>query len=286
MIYLWLSILSSTGIYVLFKVRNQAKADLHGIILVNYFVAMLLGLINHNFNTFISVLQNATWLPIAGLIGFLFVVMFFLIGNSTLKAGMVVTTLATRMSMVFPIFFSMFFFDEQVSLVRLLKIALTLLAVILAIYQKPDKAIKRAAVFIPFILFVGSGSVDTLVKTAQHLFVPDNEIPIFSSVLFATSFVAALLALIVKKPHKTIFSRSSIQMGIGLGIANWGSLFFIMKALNYSRLDSSLVFGVNNLAIVSLSLILGYFVFSEKLSRVNIAGIILSVLSIILLIRY
>ncbi|MBN1767504.1 MAG: hypothetical protein JXR50_04785 [Prolixibacteraceae bacterium] len=286
MIYLWLSILSSTGIYVLFKVRNQAKADLHGIILVNYFVAMLLGLINHNFNTFISVLQNATWLPIAGLIGFLFVVMFFLIGNSTLKAGMVVTTLATRMSMVFPIFFSMFFFDEQVSLVRLLKIALTLLAVILAIYQKPDKAIKRSAVFIPFILFVGSGSVDTLVKTAQHLFVPDNEIPIFSSVLFATSFVAALLALIVKKPQKTIFSRSSIQMGIGLGIANWGSLFFIMKALNYSRLDSSLVFGVNNLAIVSLSLILGYFVFSEKLSRVNIAGIILSVLSIILLIRY
>lgn len=286
MIYLWLSILSSTGIYVLFKVRNQAKADLHGIILVNYFVAMLLGLINHNFNTFISVLQNATWLPIAGLIGFLFVVMFFLIGNSTLKAGMVVTTLATRMSMVFPIFFSMFFFDEQVSLVRLLKIALTLLAVILAIYQKPDKAIKRAAVFIPFILFVGSGSVDTLVKTAQHLFVPDNEIPIFSLVLFATSFVAALLALIVKKPQKTIFSRSSIQMGIGLGIANWGSLFFIMKALNYSRLDSSLVFGVNNLAIVSLSLILGYFVFSEKLSRVNIAGIILSVLSIILLIRY
>lgn len=286
MIYLWLSILSSTGIYFIFKIRDKINADLHGIIIINYFVAVLLGLLNHDFNAVISVLKQATWLPIASIIGFLFVVMFFLIGNSTHKAGIVITTLATRMSMVFPIFFSMFLFNEDVTTNRLIKIAITLIAVIMAIYRKPDKSIKRAAVIIPFILFVGSGSVDTLVKTAQHIFVPDNEIPIFSSVLFATSFVAALLSLLIKKPVKNSISLQTITMGIALGFANWGSLFFIMKALNHSHIDSSLVFGVNNLAIVSCSLILGYFIFKEKLSRLNWVGILLSVLSIILLIRY
>jgi drug/metabolite transporter (DMT)-like permease len=286
MIYLWLSILSSTGIYFLFKIRNKMKADLHGIIVVNYFVATLLGLLNQDINKITSVLQQAAWLPIAVIIGFLFVVMFFLIGNSTHKAGIVITTLATRMSMVFPIFFSMFLFDEDVTVIRLIKIAITLIAVVMAIYRKPDKSIKRIAVIIPFVLFVGSGSVDTLVKAAQHLFVPDNEISIFSSVLFATSFIGALLALFIKKPVKNSISLQTLIIGVALGFANWGSLFFIMKALNHSQMDSSLVFGVNNLAIVSCSLILGYIVFKEKLSRLNWLGIFLSIISIILLIRY
>ncbi|MDA3879924.1 MAG: hypothetical protein PF436_05995 [Prolixibacteraceae bacterium] len=262
------------------------KADLHGIIVVNYFVATLLGLLNQDINKITSVLQQAAWLPIAVIIGFLFVVMFFLIGNSTHKAGIVITTLATRMSMVFPIFFSMFLFDEDVTVIRLIKIAITLIAVVMAIYRKPDKSIKRIAVIIPFVLFVGSGSVDTLVKAAQHLFVPDNEISIFSSVLFATSFIGALLALFIKKPVKNSISLQTLIIGVALGFANWGSLFFIMKALNHSQMDSSLVFGVNNLAIVSCSLILGYIVFKEKLSRLNWLGIFLSIISIILLIRY
>jgi EamA domain-containing membrane protein RarD len=59
-----------------------------------------------------------------------------------------------------------------------------------------------------------------------------------------------------------------------------------MKALNHSGIDSSLVFGINNLAIVSFSLILGFAIFKEKLSRLNWVGVAASILCIILLIEY
>jgi EamA domain-containing membrane protein RarD len=157
----------------------------------------------------------------------------------------------------------------------------------MAIYRKPDKKIvKPVAAILPFILFIGSGSVDTLVKTAQHVFVPDDEISLFSSVLFATSFIGALLGFFIKKPQKSAISINTILLGITLGVANWGSLFFVMKALNHSGIDSSLVFGINNLAIVSFSLILGFAIFKEKLSRLNWVGVAASILCIILLIEY
>ncbi|WP_429411901.1 EamA family transporter [Roseimarinus sediminis] len=254
-----------------------------GIIIINYLVAATLGLLSSNTDLAGTQLLSSGWLPIAGIIGFLFVVMFFLIGHSTAKAGMSLTTIATRMSMIFPIFFSLFLFDEQISLLKLGKIAFTLVAVALAIYQPPRKNIKTLYTFLPLILFIGSGSVDTLVKTAQHRFVPDHQIQLFSSVLFGTSLLASLLFIPFTREKLNIFSFRSLPLGIALGLANFGSLFFLMKALNNSGLDSSLVFGINNLAIVCFSLLLGFFLFKEQLSKLNRIGVVLSLIGIILL---
>lgn len=285
MIFLWLSIFCSTGIYLLFKIRNKLQINLAGIIIINYFFAALLGFITSKPLTVVETLKQANWLPIAMGIGLLFVFMFFLIGLSTEKAGLTFTSIATRMSMVLPIFFSLFLFDEIISAGKISKIILTLIAVILAIYHKPKNHLKTLYNFLPLILFVGSGSVDTLVKIAQQLFVPDDQIQVFSTILFATSFLASLFLLITHKPQKQLLRKSTIAIGALLGLFNFGSLFFLMKALNKSGLDSSLIFGINNLAIVCLSLLFGYFVFKENLSRLNWLGIILSIICILLLIQ-
>jgi drug/metabolite transporter (DMT)-like permease len=226
---------------------------------------------------------NAGWLPFAFLIGFLFVVMFYLIGISSKKAGIVFTAIATRMSMVFPIAVSLFFFDESITLVKILKICLTLLAVFLAVYKKPDRKIATLFVILPFILFVGSGSVDSLVKVAQHNFIPENEASLFSSVLFFVSFVFSFFLLLFEKKPISKIRLNTLIVGLLLGVVNFGSLFFIILALSKSGIDSSLVFGINNLSIVILSLVIGFLGFREKLSRVNWVGIVLSVISVILL---
>lgn len=286
MIFLWLSIFCSTGIYLTFKIRDKLKANLAGIIIINYFFAAVLGLATSEYSTIVDTIKQANWLPIAAGIGLLFVLMFLLIGISTEKTGMTLTSIATRMSMVFPIFFSLFLFDETITFVKILKIAITLIAVILAIYHKPLKHIKTIYAFLPLILFVGSGSVDTLVKIAQHLFVPDSEIQLFSTLLFTTSFLASLILIFTHKPGKLLFRKNTILLGLILGLFNFASLFFLMKALNKSGLDSSLVFGINNLSIVCLSLTLGYFLFKEKLTQMNWLGVILSILCIFLLIHF
>lgn len=225
------------------------------------------------------------WFPIAALIGLLFVVMFVLIGWSTEKTGIVLTTISTRMSMIIPILFSLFLFDEIISVSKLLKILFTLVAVGLAIYRKPEKNIKVVYTFLPIILFIGSGSVDTLVKTAQHLYIPENETELFSSSLFGISFLTSLLLLFTKNTGKNIFTIQTLVLGIFLGLFNFGSLYFLINALNKSGIDSSLVFGINNLSIVGISMIMGFFIFKEKLSRINWIGIFFSIICVIILIQ-
>jgi drug/metabolite transporter (DMT)-like permease len=281
-----LSILCSTGIYLLFKISEVQKAGLKGIIIINYLFAAFLGFISGNFSNPIQTIASSDWLPIASLIGFLFVVMFFLIGLSARKAGVSVTAVATRMSMVFPVFFSMFMFNEIVTPQKIVLAVATLLAVFMAIYRNPEKTKRSAVLLLPFILFVGSGSVDTLVKTAQHNYIPPTETALFSATLFAISFLFSPLLLLLKKEKEKLFNIQTFIIGSALGLVNFGSLFFIIEALNKSNIDSSFVFGINNLAIVSLSGIMGYLLYKEKISKINLAGLALSFICIILLIKH
>jgi multidrug transporter EmrE-like cation transporter len=76
--------------------------------------------------------------------------------------------------------------------------------------------------------------------------------------------------------------------GALLGGVNFGSIFFLVKALNYRHqdhglMDSSVVFGINNIGIVALSVILGLYLFRESFSSVNRAGIGICIGAIILL---
>lgn len=283
MVSLWLSVLCSSTIYVLFRTYKNLNAGLTGIIIINYFVAFLLGLVFTPTSNTLKTIVHSNWIPVAMLIGFLFVAMFFLIGISTQKNGMGITSIATRMSMVIPIFFSMFIFNEEISLSKIFKIGLTIIAVVLAIYTPKTKNTKKGLILLPFVLFIGSGGADTLVKTAQQLFVPEQELSLFSSLLFGTSFIASLLLLFRKPKNEKLFSVNNLFVGSMLGAVNFGSLFFIMKALNNSGIASSLVFGINNLAIVGISLIIGFFAFKEKLKLINWAGIVLSAICIVLL---
>ncbi len=77
-------------------------------------------------------------------------------------------------------------------------------------------------------------------------------------------------------------------LGALLGAVNFGSIYFLVKTLNYTHpqhgtIDSSVVFEINNIGIVALSVILGMLIFQEKLSRINVAGITVCIIATILL---
>ena len=286
MIFLWASIICSTSIYLTFKLRPNFKANLTGTIIINYFIATVLGYLIQPVPPSPEKILLASWFPLAALIGFLFVIIFLLIGWSSEKTGIALTTVATRMSMIIPILFSMLLFNEIISLSKIVKVVLVFIAVTLAIYKKPDKNTRLIYMLLPFILFIGSGSVDTLVKTAQHLYIPPNEIGLFSSSLFGISFIVSFLLLFKRKTETKLFSWNTAIVGLLLGLSNFGSLYFLINALNKSGIESSLVFGINNLTIVCLSLLFGAFLFKEKLSAINWTGIVFSIICIIILIEF
>jgi drug/metabolite transporter (DMT)-like permease len=287
--FLLLCILSSTAIFVTFKTINRFNIPAFPVIVINYLVATLLGFLIYSGDTGLASIPGSRWLPISIIIGILFILMFFLVAYSTRKAGLSVTTVASKMSVIFPIVFSLIIDpSDQLSLLKSAAILIALGGVVLTVYKKEMESSQRSIIFIPLLLFVGMGLVDSLVKLAQQQYVSDEETALFSAILFLNAFISGLLAAIFYRKHNRYFLKGAVWgWGLLLGAVNFGSIYFLVRALHYSsptglHMDSSVIFGANNISIVALSVLVGLLVFNEKLKFINWMGIVLSALALLL----
>jgi len=287
--FLLLCILSSTGIFIIFKILDRLSIPSFPVIVINYLTATLLGFLINAGEVSLDSLRQTGWLPMSMLIGVMFILMFFLIAFSSQKAGISVTTVASKMSVVFPIAFSMILdSSDHLTLIKALAIAVAFGGVLLTIYKPEKGKLDRAVVYIPLLLFVGMGVVDSLVKLAQHRHVMDADTALFSAILFLNAFLTGLLAMLFYRKDNKQFARGTTWFwGLLLGTVNFGSIFFLVRTLNYESaagrsMDGSVVFGANNISIVALSVLAGFLVFREKLSALNWVGIVLSALALLL----
>ncbi len=287
--FLLLCILSSTAIFVTFKTINRFNIPAFPVIVINYLVATLLGFLIYSGDTNLASIPGSRWLPISILIGIMFILMFFLVAFSTRKAGISVTTVASKMSVIFPIVFSLIIDPaDQLTMIKSLAVLIALGGVVLTVYKPEGEHPERSIIFVPLLLFVGMGVVDSLVKLAQQQYVSDEETALFSAILFLNAFISGLAAMIFYRKHNRYFLKGAVWgWGLLLGIVNFGSIFFLVRALHYSSpagksMDSSVIFGANNISIVALSVLVGLLIFKEKLSYINWIGVVLSALSLLL----
>jgi drug/metabolite transporter (DMT)-like permease len=68
-----------------------------------------------------------------------------------------------------------------------------------------------------------------------------------------------------------------------LGIANFGNILFYLKAHQAEASRPSLVFSAMNIGVIAAGSLVGLWLFNEKLSRLNKAGIVLAVISILVI---
>ena len=287
--FLLLCILSSTAIFVTFKTINRLNIPAFPVIVINYLVATLLGFLIYTGDTGITSIPGSRWLPISIIIGILFILMFFLVAFSTKKAGLSVTTVASKMSVIFPIVFSLIIDpSDQLSILKSAAVLIALGGVVLTVYKPDGESPERTIIFIPLLLFVGMGLVDSLVKLAQQQYVSDEDTALFSAILFLNAFISGILAAVFYRKHNRYFLKGKVWgWGLLLGSVNFGSIFFLVRALHYTspsgvHMDSSVIFGANNISIVALSVLVGLLVFREKLKLINWIGVGLSALALLL----
>lgn len=283
MIDLALSVLSSTLIFVAFKLFDTYKVQTLYAIITNYVVACLVGLFLYEGNVDVVQLTSTSWYwgPIA--LGVLFITIFNLMAKSTQVSGVSVTSVATKMSLVIPVVVGVVIYKEELSLLQIIGIVLALLAVYLSSQKEKGITINRKDLLLPLLVFLGSGIIDTSIKYFEEEHLTDQEIPIFSSMVFGCAALTGLVFIGIKSfktPLKINFKN--ILGGIALGVPNYFSIFFLIRALRSDMLNSAAVFTLNNVAIVMLSTIVGILLFREKLSPKNWSGVALAVLSIIL----
>ncbi|WP_431157481.1 EamA/RhaT family transporter [Winogradskyella poriferorum] len=279
MIYLLLSILSSTGIFVLFKLFNKYKINTLQAIVVNYFTACSIGLTFYDGNINVGEIVNSTWFYGAIGLGFLFISIFNVMALTAQKNGLSVASVASKMSVIIPIVFGIVVFNESVGWLKIAGIVLALIAVYLTSVKEKDNVVLTQSIYLPIILFFGSGTIDTFV----NYFAPDDKIPLFSAVIFGIAFTIGIFVLSYNSLRmKRHFKIKSIPFGVALGLINYASIYYLLKALRVEGYDTSSIFTVNNVAIVAFSTLVGLFLFKEKISFKNWLGILIAIISIVI----
>ena len=139
MVFLVFSILSSTAIALIFKHIDNKKVRTFDAIVINYFIAATIGFLINRVEINPFTIYQEKWFPLAITIGVLFIVMFYLIEKSNQKAGITVTTVAMRMAVVIPMLFSIIYYQEEVTSVKVAGTILAVVAVSLSVYKKRDE---------------------------------------------------------------------------------------------------------------------------------------------------
>ncbi len=284
MIWLLLSITSSTLIFVVFKVFAKYKVNNLQAIVVNYYVAFAVGYLSSDFSFSVGQVITKSWFYSILILGFLFITLFQLMALVSQKFGVSAVSVAVKMALVIPVVAAVFLYGEEMSFLKGIGILCALAAVYLATLKPEKNKGKMSYLFLPIVLFLGSGFLDAFINFNQQEIVPPSEHGYFASSIFLTAGLFGFVFITLQATREKVrLEWKNILGGILLGIPNYGSIYFLLQALEKGSLESSVIFPVNNVGVVALSVIVGRLFFKEHLSRTNKAGIALALIAIILI---
>ncbi|TVZ55199.1 EamA-like transporter family protein [Lutibacter sp. Hel_I_33_5] len=282
MIYLALSILVSSLLFVIFKLFDVFKINTLQAIVVNYAIALLYGLFTSNTSVSIVEIPQQNWFFGAFCLGFLFISIFNVMGITAQRNGLSVASVSGKMSVVIPVIFGIIVYNEDVGFVKIVGIVIALFAVYLSSAKSDTTPVKFKNLLFPLLLFIGSGVLDTGLKYVETTSVLKGEEPLFLATIFGCAFVLGLLVVlfqIIKGKFK--FHWKNILGGILLGVPNYYSMELLLKAFK-TDIDSSTLFTINNVGIVVLTTVFALLFFKEKLIKKNWVGFALAIISILL----
>lgn len=281
---LFFAILFSSFIFVLFKLFPKFQIDTFQAIVVNYFVAFFCGMIFFPFEWTDLLLVDAKWFGFTLTAAGLFIGLFLIMGISAQKNGLSSTSVAVKMSMALSVLGMMLFYSEKIHWLKISGIILAIFGVIGMTLQAKDQNKQASSSWMLLVLFIGSGFLDFILNYIQHHILQKNETAFFTAFAFGLAgligvFIA--VSLIIKGKLKP--SLRNVVAGILLGIPNYFSIYFLMRAYDVLNWSNSSILAVINVCIVVTASLVGLIFFKEKWNRLKIIGFISSLISILFL---
>lgn len=290
MIFLPLTIILTSFLTIAFKVLANLKIPALQAIVFNYITCVVVGSIMNGAYPIQALTYPEPWLYWCLFMGLIFITLFNIIAFTTQHLGVAVASVANKLSLVIPFLFSIFFYGETATVVRIFGVILALIAVVFTCW--PHKEIKGSSLkpehgwilFVPVVLFLGSGSLDTMITYVEKTFLSAANKDSYFILAFNTAGVLGAIYLVIQLIRgKEKLDPRSVIAGICIGLPNYFSLWTLVKVLSQYPGNSSAIFPIINIGIVLFSTLVAYFIFSEKLSRLNWTGIGLSILAITLM---
>lgn len=280
MIPLILSVTCSTLIFVIFKLFDKFKIDTYQAIVFNYFTAFACGILLYGNEWTPAAMNDATWIYFAIICAILFISLFFLMGTSSQKNGVAITSVAVKMSMAFSILLMILLYSEEVTLLKLSGIVLAFFGIYLV--SSPSKSGKRSsALWMLAVLFIGSGFLDFSINFIQKSILADLTPSVFSAISLGMAGVLGSIFLAVKLIRKqSTFAMKNVIGGLILGIPNYFSIYLLMLSYKSTGWADSTVLAVTNVSVVLFSAIIGFIIFKEQSTVKKLLGLAAALIAI------
>ena len=282
MIPLLFSILSSSLIFVIFKLFPKFGIDTFQAIVFNYFTAFSCGVLLYGHEWKEQALNIGNWPVYALISAILFISLFILMGISSQRNGVALTSIAVKMSMAISMLFMIVLYRESLGPMKIAGILLAFAGVFLVSFQRSEEPSSSSSLWMLIVLFLGSGFLDFVLNYVQKFELYYLSPSLFSAFGFGLAGLIGSLVLIYRVVSgATSFSLRSAGAGVILGIPNYFSIFLLMLSYKTTGWNDSTVLAVINVSVVMVAAILGFIVFKENLTLRKLIGLFAAVSAII-----
>tara|TARA_B100001250_G_C19796986_1_gene789195 strand:+ start:831 stop:1691 length:861 start_codon:yes stop_codon:yes gene_type:complete len=284
MIYIAISILLFNILVVFFKLFEKYNIDNLQALISNYFISAILSIFLLDNHENIVTAFDSSWFYHSLFLGILFISIFSIYAFSVQKIGITTTSVINKMSFIIPVVFSIIFYEnEEFSKNILIGVILAITGIYLSSTNKKSFNFDMKYLWIILLIFFGQGIIDIILNDSKF-YIPKDENILFFLFLFISSTFTGIIILLLKNKLKSIKIKNLIW-GSVFGIPNFFSIFYFLKALqsDYFIDKSYLIFPLTSVGIVVTTTLLGVLLYKEALSKRNIIGISIAVISILII---
>ncbi|MDZ7607299.1 MAG: hypothetical protein U5K79_17340 [Cyclobacteriaceae bacterium] len=237
MLYLIFGIICNALLFMAFRSFAVFKINNLQAIVINYYVSVITGLVfTGKYRLFFEADYSGQWPLFALLIGALLVLGFYTATLNAQLVGVAITSVASKMSMVVPVLFSLFYLKietQKFTVFNYAGIVLALLAILLGSIKKEEGGKKATStlvlILLPFAVFASGGLIDSLINYSNYAILKPSMAEAFPIFIFTASALVGTVFLFFSK-EKLRFRN--VIGGVYLGIPNFFALAFGFKALD------------------------------------------------------
>lgn len=285
MVFLILAIIASSLVSIMMRVGEGKVKNNISMLSVNYFICMFFSLLYANMDNLLQSGEGMwTSVGLGGINGFFYIGSFVLFQNSVRNHGVVLSSIFMKLGIMVPLVVSVVLFREMPAPVQILGFIIALTAIVLI--NLKEKNIEKEQKFVHeksrtklglCLVLIGCGMADGMSKIYQE-FGTDQFEELFLVMTFVVAFLLSVVLIIIKKQRVT---RNEIMYGSLLGVPNYYSARFLLKALGeVPAVVAYPTFSIGTIAVITIT---GMVIFKERLTKLQIFAIGLIAVAVVLL---
>jgi drug/metabolite transporter (DMT)-like permease len=286
MIFLLLSILTNTAIYLIFKWYGKMNIRILDAIVFNYITAGTIGLavVDDLPQAFSAASEFPDWAVAAVALGMIFISVFYLMSVTSQRIGVGVATVASKMSLVVAVLLFVMAGRESMSSWGGLALIMALMSVVFVSVKEPGKKTLIRMLAWPLLILLGSTAIDFTIAWYADQPATEGERALYSCLSFITAACIGLVVLLIRFIRtRELPTPRYMAAGVFLGSVNYGSIYFLVQSYHSELMSTARVLQVNNLAVVVCGALAARILFKEKWSALNVTGLALGVLALAIL---